>query len=71
MTQRDPGARPSIEEAFTKFEQLRGSLAQCALRSRVVYKGEYGIPRLYRACRHLCRTLYWTATQTPALPTSA
>ncbi|KAI1795563.1 kinase-like domain-containing protein, partial [Ganoderma leucocontextum] len=69
MTHRDPGERPSVDEAFARFKQLRGSLTQRALRSRVVYKGESGIPRFCRACRHLSRTLYWTATKTPALPT--
>ena len=68
MTQRDPSARPSIDEAFAQFNRLRASLTQRALRSRVVYKGESGIPKLYRACRHLCRTLYWNATKTPTLP---
>ena len=69
MTRHDPGERPSIVEALAHFERLRGSLTSRALRSRVVYKRELGIPWLCRACRHLIRTLYWDATNTPALPT--
>ena len=49
MTRHDPSARPHIEEALVQFERLRNSLTSGALRSRVVYKGESGIPKLYRA----------------------
>lgn len=69
MTRHDLSARPHIEEALVQFERLRNSLTSGALRSRVVYEGESGIPKLYRASRHLWHTLYWAATKTPALPT--
>ncbi|KAM5533174.1 hypothetical protein V8D89_013130 [Ganoderma adspersum] len=69
MVQHDPADRPSIEEAFERFEQLRASLSQRTLRSRVVYEDELCLGRLYRGCRHTLRTLFWIVTGTPALPT--
>ncbi|TBU31672.1 kinase-like domain-containing protein [Dichomitus squalens] len=68
MVQVEPANRPNMDDAFTRFESLRASLPQGVLRSRVVYDDEFGIPRLYRACRHVVRTLFWMATGTPALP---
>ncbi|TBU31680.1 kinase-like domain-containing protein [Dichomitus squalens] len=68
MMQIDPGQRPSAEEAFARFEQLRASLTERTLRSRVIARGEFKVAGLYRACRHAFRTLYWFATGTPALP---
>ncbi|KAM5533177.1 hypothetical protein V8D89_013133 [Ganoderma adspersum] len=69
MVQHDPAERPSIDEAFDRFERLHASLSQRTLRSRVVcYEDELCLGMLYRGCRHALRTVFWIATGTPALP---
>lgn len=69
MVQDDPAQRLSIDKAFEQFEQLRASLSQRTLRSRMVYRDEFWVGRLYRGVRHAFRTAVWIATGVPALPT--
>ncbi|KAI1795567.1 kinase-like domain-containing protein, partial [Ganoderma leucocontextum] len=69
MVQHDPAERPSIDMAFEQFERLRASLSQRTLRSRMVYRDELALGRLYRGCRHVLRTAFWMVAGTPALPT--
>ena len=69
MVRREPADRPTINEAFARFEKLRGSLSQWSLRSRVVSKDESSIRGFLRACRHAFRVFVWTVNRSPALPT--
>ncbi|KAI0744010.1 kinase-like domain-containing protein [Daedaleopsis nitida] len=69
MTTGNPEDRPSIEEAVRRFEEIRASLPWQILRSRFVYRDELSVCRLYRACRHVVRTIVWAGRQTPSLPT--
>nr|VWO96976.1 Uncharacterized protein [Ganoderma boninense] len=68
MVDPDPARRPSMDEACMRLEELITSLPQRKLRSRVVYRSENPIARLYRDCSHVFRTLFWIATGTPAVP---
>ncbi len=68
MTRKVPEERPTIDAAF-QFEELRMSLSQCTLRSRFVYRDEFLVGRMYRACRHVIRTAKYLHRGLPALPT--
>ena len=70
MVDLDPSKRPSMEEACIRLEKLTASLSQWKLRSRVVYRSENPIARLYRDCRHVFRTLRWIVTRTQAIPST-
>ncbi|TFK92746.1 kinase-like protein [Polyporus arcularius HHB13444] len=69
MTRTVPEDRPTIDEAFKTFEELRSSLSERTLRSRFVYRNEFLVARLYRACRHVVRKARWVRSGLPALPT--
>ena len=69
MTRRIPEERPTIDEAFKRFEELRLSLSNWRLRSRFVYRKEFLVGRMYRACRHVVRTAVYLHRGLPALPT--
>lgn len=69
MTRKVPEERPTIDEAFTRFEKLRLSLSEWTLRSRFVYRDEFLAGRMYRACRHVVRTAKYLYRGLPALPT--
>ena len=70
MTRNVPEDRPTIEEAFKRFEVLRSSLSEWQLRSRFVYRDEFLVGRMYRACRHVVRTAKYLHRGLPALPVS-
>ncbi|RPD78669.1 hypothetical protein L226DRAFT_503302 [Lentinus tigrinus ALCF2SS1-7] len=69
MTQTDPEKRPTIVEAAARFDKLCTSLSTWKLRSRFVYRNEFFVARVYRACRHVVRTFSYVAHGIPALPT--
>ncbi len=69
MTRTVPEDRPTIDEAFKSFEELRSSLSERTLRSRFVYRNEFFVARIYRACRHVVRKARWVRSGLPALPT--
>lgn len=69
MTRTVPEERPTIHEAFERFEALRSSLSEWTLRSRFVYRNEFLVGRMYRACRHIVRTATYLHRGLPALPT--
>ncbi|KAI0745240.1 kinase-like domain-containing protein, partial [Earliella scabrosa] len=69
MTKTAPEERPTIGEAFERFEEIRTSLSQWQLRSRFVYRDEFFMAKLYRACRHVIRTIIYVRKNYPALPT--
>ncbi|TFK92748.1 hypothetical protein K466DRAFT_201477 [Polyporus arcularius HHB13444] len=69
MTLKVPEERPTMDEAFQRFEELRLSLSQWTLRSRFVYRNEFFVGRMYRACRHVIRTAKYLHRGLPALPT--
>ncbi|TFK92728.1 hypothetical protein K466DRAFT_480092 [Polyporus arcularius HHB13444] len=71
MTLKVPEERPTIDEAFKRFEELRLSLSQSTLRSRFVYSDEFLVGRMYRACRHVIRTATYVRRGLPALPAPA
>ncbi len=71
MTRTVPEERPTIDEAFKRFEELRLSLSHSTLRSRFVYRNEFLVGRMYRACRHVIRTVRYLRRGLPALPTPA
>lgn len=68
MTRKVPEERLTIDEAFKRFEELRLSLSQWTLRSRFVYRKEFLVSRMYRACRHVIRTAKYLHRGLPALP---
>ena len=68
MTRKVPEERLTIDEAFKRFEELRLSLSQWTLRSRFVYREEFFVGRMYRACRHVVRTAKYLHRGLPALP---
>ena len=68
MTRNVPEDRPTIDEAFNRFEVLRSSLSEWQLRSRFVYRDEFLVGRMYRACRHVVRTAKYLHRGLPALP---
>ncbi|KAM5538921.1 hypothetical protein V8D89_007416 [Ganoderma adspersum] len=59
---------PSIDVACERLKELSTSLLKCKLRSHVMYQSENPIVRLYRDYHHVFWTLFWIATQTPAIP---
>ncbi|RDX54872.1 hypothetical protein OH76DRAFT_1339715 [Lentinus brumalis] len=69
MTRKVPEERPTIDEAFKRFEELLLSLSDWTLRSRFVYRDEFLVGRMYRACRHVIRTAKYIHRGLPALPT--
>ncbi|RDX54873.1 hypothetical protein OH76DRAFT_1478388 [Lentinus brumalis] len=69
MTCKVPEERLTIDEAFNRFEELRSSLSERTLRSRFVYWNEFLPGRMYRACRHVVRTVKYIRRGLPALPT--
>lgn len=69
MTRKVPEERPTMDEAFRRFEELRMSLSDWKLRSRFVYRNEFLVGRMYRACRHVLRTVKYLHRKLPALPT--
>ncbi|RDX54887.1 hypothetical protein OH76DRAFT_1478401 [Lentinus brumalis] len=69
MRRKAPEERPTIDEAFKHFEELRLSLSEWTLRSRYVYRNEFFPGRMYRACRHVVRTVKYIRRGLPALPT--
>ena len=69
MTQTNPNQRPTIDQAVERFEKLRASLSAWTLRSQFVYRYEFPIATLYRACRHVVRTIDYVAHGLSALPT--
>ncbi|RDX54886.1 kinase-like protein [Lentinus brumalis] len=71
MTRTIPEERPTIDEAFKRFEELRLSLSNSTLRSRFVYRNEFLVGKMYRACRHVIRTVKYIHRGLPALPTPA
>ncbi|KAI1795569.1 kinase-like domain-containing protein [Ganoderma leucocontextum] len=56
MVQKDPSKRPTISQARSRFEELRGSLSERTLRSRVVYGDESAIIGFFRSLRHYVRS---------------
>ena len=69
MTCSVPEDRPTIDEAIKRFEELLSSLSVWNLRSRYVYRDEFLVGRIYRACRHAVRTAKYLHRSLPALPT--
>ena len=69
MTREVPEQRPTIEEAFRRFEEIRTALPWWKLRSRYVYRNEFFAARIYRAFRHVVRTITYVKNKYPALPT--
>ncbi|RPD52649.1 hypothetical protein L227DRAFT_514514 [Lentinus tigrinus ALCF2SS1-6] len=68
MTRQVPEERPTIDEAFKRFEELLHSLSERILRSRFLYRDEFFPGRMYRACRHVVRTAKYLYRGLPALP---
>lgn len=68
MTQEAPADRPSIEEAFRRFEEICTSVPPWKLRSRYVYRNEFFIGSVYRELRHVVRTITYLKKKYPALP---
>ncbi|KAI1795576.1 hypothetical protein LXA43DRAFT_1090740 [Ganoderma leucocontextum] len=69
MVQKDPSKRPTISQARSRFEELRGSLSERKLRSRVVYGDEFAIVGFFRSLKHYFQTRVRVLRGTPALPT--
>ena len=71
MTRTVPEQRPTLNEAFERFEALRLSVSEWTLRSRFVYRDGFLVGRMFRACRHVIRTATYLGRGLPALPTPA
>ncbi|KAM5533173.1 hypothetical protein V8D89_013129 [Ganoderma adspersum] len=69
MVQRDPSKRPTIGQVRSRFEELRSSLSERTLRSRVVYRDESAIVGLFKSLNHYFKTRIRVLRGTPALPT--
>ncbi len=69
LTRKVSEQRPTMDEAFQRFDELLLSLFQWTLRSRFVYRNEFFVCRMYRACRHVIRTAKYLHRGLPALPT--
>ncbi len=68
MVQREPSKRPTISQARSRFEELRGSLSERKLRARVVYGDQFAIVGFFRSLRHYFRTRARIFRRVPALP---
>ncbi|KAI1795560.1 kinase-like domain-containing protein [Ganoderma leucocontextum] len=69
MVQKDPSKRPTVGQARSRFEELRGSLSERKLRSRVVYGDEFAVTGLFRSLKHYFRARKHAWQGTSALPT--
>ncbi|RPD55425.1 hypothetical protein L226DRAFT_514269 [Lentinus tigrinus ALCF2SS1-7] len=69
MTREKPEERLSMEQALRRFSELLASLPERTLRARYVYRSEFFVARVFRACRHVVRTAKYVRQGLSALPT--
>ena len=69
MVQDDPSKRPTISEVAARYEKIIASLGTWKLRSRIVRKKDWAVIGVYRAIRHVYRTVWYVVSCTPAVPT--
>ncbi|KAA1478171.1 hypothetical protein DENSPDRAFT_660516 [Dentipellis sp. KUC8613] len=67
MITEDPLRRPTIHDAFSEFKLLSGSLSSMRLRARLVRRDEFLVAGIWRAGRHLFRSLRWISYGFPPL----
>lgn len=70
MVQDDPGKRPNIDEVVARFQRIHDSLSRWRLRSRMIYRDEIGVHRVYRGIKHAFEAVSHIATLRPAIPTA-
>lgn len=68
MTQDDPTKRPTMDEAFTRFESIVKKLGFLKLRSRVSYPSESFLDRAVRFAVHWPRQVKYVFKRLPAIP---
>ncbi|KDQ55744.1 hypothetical protein JAAARDRAFT_133573 [Jaapia argillacea MUCL 33604] len=68
MVQDDPSKRPTIDEAMTRFTEIRNSLSSWKLRSRVVEKEDVAFYGFFRAIAHWRRRIWFILRRVPAVP---
>ena len=67
MVQDDPDLRPTIDEARTRYLEIRASLSTWKLRSRLVYRKDWAFVGFFRAWRHVIRTVKYAVMRKPAI----
>ncbi|KZT29119.1 hypothetical protein NEOLEDRAFT_1128691 [Neolentinus lepideus HHB14362 ss-1] len=68
MVHEKPDERPSMEEVFNRFAEIRKTLATSKLRSRVVPRKEGTIEGFFRSLSHWYRRVGYIVQRTPAVP---
>lgn len=70
MVQEDPTKRPNASEVLMRFQIIRASLRYWKLRSRIVWRDEGWIVRLFSHFIRVFRTARYILTQKHAIPLS-
>lgn len=68
MVQTDPTKRPKMDEVVHRYGVIRDALSIRKLRSRVVWRDEWLIERVFRDIFHLFRTAKYILMRKPAIP---
>ncbi|EIM87924.1 uncharacterized protein STEHIDRAFT_109782 [Stereum hirsutum FP-91666 SS1] len=68
MVQTDPTKRPKMDEVVHRYGAIRDALSTRKLRSRIVWRDEWLIQRLFLNFVHLFRTAKYIITRKPAIP---
>lgn len=69
MTQEDPAKRPTMAEVVVRFNVILKGLSTKKLRSRIVYREESWIERVYRASTYRRRLKAYLSDGLPVMPT--
>lgn len=67
MVQEDPAKRPLAGDVVARFRDIRASLSNWKLRSRIVWRDEHWITRVFNHFDHIFRTLRYILTQKSAI----
>lgn len=68
MTLVDPSKRPKIDEVVHRYGVIRDGLSIRKLRSRIAWRDEWFLERLFLNFVHLFRTAKYILTRKPAIP---
>ncbi|KAI0048310.1 hypothetical protein FA95DRAFT_1582303 [Auriscalpium vulgare] len=68
MIQKDPFARPSIDDVVWRFEEICEDMGAKKMRARIVGRRESVVPRILRAVGHMIRTAGYIVARKPAIP---
>lgn len=67
MVQEDPAKRPLASDVVARFQVIRASLSTWKLRSRIVWRDERRITRVFNHFIHIFRTLRYILTRKPTI----